>query len=153
MKFNLEIGGSEGELKELIEVLQQLAKKPHIQSAVETNELENQVYMANREARKKRLLKDVETAKERADQESAPAPEPEPKSEPKQQKAQRHIDKPKAEPAKVAFTEDQVREAAKEYNAEHGGAALVKILKNLGTTCMSNLSAEKYSEFMEAINA
>ena len=78
MKFNLEIGGSEGELKELIEILQQLAEKPHIQSAVETNELENQVYMANREARKKRLLKDAEMAKERADQESAPAPEPEP---------------------------------------------------------------------------
>lgn len=153
MKFNLEIGGSEGELKELIEVLQQLAKKPHIQSAVETNELENQVYMANREARKKRLLKDAETAKERADQESAPVPEPEPKSEPKPQKAERHIDKPKAEPANVAFTEDQVMEAAKKYNAEYGGAALVKILKNLGTTCMSNLSAEKYPEFMEAINA
>ena len=148
MKFNLEIGGSEGELKELIEILQQLAEKPHIQSAVETNELENQVYMANREARKKRLLKDAETAKERADQESAPAPEPEPKSEPKPQKAQRHIDKPK-----VAFTEEQVRDAAKKYNAEHGGAALIKILKSLGTTCMSNLSAEKYSEFMEAINA
>ena len=153
MKFNLEIGGSEGELKELIEILQQLAEKPHITSAVETYELENQVYMANDEARKKRLLKDAETAKERADQEIAPAPEPEPKSEPKPQKAQMHIDKPKAEPVKASFTEDQVREAAKKYNAEHGGAALVKILKNLGTTCMSNLSAEKYSEFMEAINA
>lgn len=139
MKFNLEIGGSEGELKELIEVLQQLAKKPHIQSAVETNELENQVYMANDERRKAEIKEDLT--------ESVP-PEPEPKPEPKPQKAQRHIDKPK-----VAFTEDQVREAAKKYNAEHGGAALVKILKNLGTTCMSNLSAEKYSEFMEAINA
>ena len=136
MKFNLEIGGSEGELKELIEVLQQLAKKPHIQSAVETNELENQVYVANDERRKAELKEDL-TA--------------DPKSEP--QKSQRHIDKPKAEPVKAAFTEDQVREAAKKYNAEHGGAALVKILKNLGTTCMSNLSAEKYSEFMEAINA
>ena len=151
MKFNLEIGGSEGELKELIEILQQLAEKPHIQSAVETNELENQVYMANDEAKKKRLLKDAETVKERATQESAP--EPEPKPEPKPQKAQMHIDKPKAEPAKASFTEDQVREAAKKYNAEHGGAALVKILKNLGATCLSNLSAEKYSEFMEAINA
>lgn len=149
MKFNLEIGGSEGELKELIEILQQLAEKPHIQSAVETNELENQVYMANDEAKKKRLLKDAETAKERAIQESAPAPEPEPKP----QKAQMHIDKPKAEPVKASFTEDQVREAAKKYNAEHGGAALVKILKNLGATCLSNLSTEKYSEFMEAINA
>lgn len=151
MKFNLEIGGSEGELKELIEILQQLAKKPHIQSAVETNELENQVYMANAEAKKKRLLKDAETAKERAIQESAPAPEPEPKPEP--QKAQMHIDKPKAEPVKASFTEDQVRAAAKKYNAENGGAALVKILKNLGATCLSNLSAEKYSEFMEALNA
>lgn len=149
MKFNLEIGGSEGELKELIEVLQQLAKKPHIQSAVETNELENQVYMANDERRKAELKEDLTVY---AVPQSV-TPEPEPKPEPKPQKAQRHIDKPKAEPAKVAFTEDQVREAAKKYNAEHGGAALVKILKNLGTTCMSNLSAEKYSEFMEAINA
>lgn len=153
MKFNLEIGGSEGELKELIEILQQLAEKPHIQSAVETNELENKVYMANDEAKKKRLLKEAETVKNQATQESAPAPEPKPEP----QKAQMHIDKPKAEPVKASFkasfTEDQVRAAAKKYNAENGGAALVRILKNLGATCLSNLSTEKYSEFMEAINA
>lgn len=153
MKIELTFSAQPGETMDLISIMQKVAEIPSTKSAIEMHEAEAQLDMAYDEARKKRLLKDAETVKERATQESAPAPEPEPKQEPKPQKAQRHIDKPKAEPAKVAFTEDQVREAAKKYNAEHGGAALVKILKNLGTTCMSNLSAEKYADFMEAINA
>ena len=151
MKIELTFSAQPGETMDLISILQKVAEIPSTKSAIEMHEAEAQLDMAYDEARKKRLLKDAETVKERATQESTP--EPEPKPEPKPQKAQMHIDKPKAEPAKATFTEDQVREAAKKYNAEHGGAALVKILKNLGTTCMSNLSAEKYSEFMEAINA
>lgn len=151
MKIELTFSAQPGETMDLISIMQKVAEIPSTKSAIEMHEAEAQLDMAYDEARKKRLLKDAETVKERATQESAP--EPEPKPEPKPQKAQMHIDKPKAEPVKASFTEDQVREAAKKYNAEHGGAALVKILKNLGTTCMSNLSAEKYSEFMEAINA
>ena len=149
MKIELTFSAQPGETMDLIYIMQKVAEIPSTKSAIEMHEAEAQLDMAYDEARKKRLLKDAETVKERAIQESAPAPEPKPEP----QKAQMHIDKPKAEPVKAAFTEDQVREAAKKYNAEHGGAALVKILKNLGTTCMSNLSAEKYSEFMEAINA
>ncbi len=151
MKIELTFSAQPGETMDLISIMQKVAEIPSTKSAIEMHEAEAQLDMAYDEARKKRLLKDAETVKERATQESAP--EPEPKPEPKPQKAQMHIDKPKAEPVKASFTEDQVREAAKKYNAEHGGAALVRILKNLGTTCMSNLSAEKYSEFMEAINA
>lgn len=147
MKIDLTFSAQPGETMDLISILQKVAEIPSTKSAIEMHEAEAQLDMAYDEAKKKRLLKDAETVKERATQESAPEPKPEP------QKAQMHIDKPKAEPVRAAFTEDQVREAAKKYNAEHGGAALVKILKNLGATCLSNLSADKYSEFMEAINA
>lgn len=151
MKIELTFSAQPGETMDLISILQKVAEIPSTKSAIEMHEAEAQLDMAYDEAKKKRLLKDAETVKNQTAQESAP--EPEPKPEPKPQKAQMHIDRPKAEPVKASFTEDQVREAAKKYNAEHGGAALVRILKNLGTTCMSNLSAEKYSEFMEAINA
>ena len=147
MKIDLTFSAQPGETMDLISILQKVAEIPSTKSAIEMHEAEAQLDMAYDVAKKKRLLKDAETVKERATQESAPEPKPEP------QKAQMHIDKPKAEPVRAAFTEDQVREAAKKYNAEHGGAALVKILKNLGATCLSNLSADKYSEFMEAINA
>ena len=149
MKIDLTFSAQPGETMDLISILQKVAEIPSTKSAIEMHEAEAQLDMAYDEAKKKRLLKEAETVKNQATQESAPAPEPEPKP----QKAQMHIDKPKAAPVKASFTEDQVREAAKKYNAEHGGAALVKILKNLGATCLSNLSTEKYSEFMEAINA
>lgn len=149
MKIDLTFSAQPGETMDLISILQKVAEIPSTKSAIEMHEAEAQLDMAYDEAKKKRLLKDAETVMERAIQESAPAPEPKPEP----QKAQMHIDKPKAEPVKASFTEDQVREAAKKYNAEHGGAALVRILKNLGATCLSNLNAEKYSEFMEAINA
>lgn len=153
MKIELTFSAQPGETMDLISILQKVAEIPSTKSAIEMHEAEAQLDMAYDEARKKRLLKDAETVKERATQEDVAEPKEEPKPEPKPQKAQMHIDKPKAEPVKASFTEDQVREAAKKYNAEYGGAALVKILKNLGTTCMSNLSAEKYGDFMEAINA
>ena len=149
MKIELTFSAQPGETMDLISILQKVAEIPSTKSAIEMHEAEAQLDMAYDEAKKKRLLKDAETVKERAIQESASAPEPKPEP----QKAQMHIDKPKAEPVKASFTKDQVREAAKKYNDEHGGAALVRILKNLGATCLSNLSAEKYSEFMEAINA
>lgn len=149
MKIDLTFSAQPGETMDLISILQKVAEIPSTKSAIEMHEAEAQLDMAYDEAKKKRLLKEAETVKNQATQESAPAPEPKPEP----QKAQMHIDKPKAEPVKASFTEDQVREAAKKYNAEHGGAALVRILKNLGATCLSNLSTEKYSEFMEAINA
>lgn len=149
MKIELTFSAQPGETMDLISILQKVAEIPSTKSAIEMHEAEAQLDMAYDEAKKKRLLKDAETVKERAIQESAPAPEPKPEP----QKAQMHIDKPKAEPVKASFTEDQVRAAAKKYNADNGGAALVRILKSLGATCLSNLSAEKYSEFMEAINA
>lgn len=153
MKIDLTFSAQPGETMDLISILQKVAEIPSTKSAIEMHEAEAQLDMAYDEAKKKRLLKDAETVKERAIQESAPAPEPKPEP----QKAQMHIDKPKAEPVKpsfkASFTEDQVRAAAKKYNADNGGAALVRILKNLGATCLSNLSAEKYSEFMEALNA
>lgn len=149
MKIELTFSAQPGETMDLISILQKVAEIPSTKSAIEMHEAEAQLDMAYDEAKKKRLLKEAETVKNQATQESAPAPEPKPEP----QKAQMHIDKPKAAPVKAAFTEDQVREAAKKYNAEHGGAALVRILKSLGATCLSNLDAEKYSEFMEAINA
>lgn len=149
MKIDLTFSAQPGETMDLISILQKVAEIPSTKSAIEMHEAEAQLDMAYDEAKKKRLLKEAETVKNQATQESAPAPEPKPEP----QKAQMHIDKPKAEPVKASFTEDQVRAAAKKYNADNGGAALVRILKNLGATCLSNLSAEKYSEFMEAINA
>lgn len=151
MKIELTFSAQPGETMDLISILQKVAEIPSTKSAIEMHEAEAQLDMAYDEAKKKRLLKEAETVKNQATQESAPAPEPKPEPEP--QKAQMHIDKPKAEPVKASFTEDQVRAAAKKYNADNGSAALVKILKNLGATCLSNLSTEKYSEFMEAINA
>lgn len=151
MKIELTFSAQPGETMDLISILQKVAEIPSTKSAIEMHEAEAQLDMAYDEAKKKRLLKDAETVKNQATQETVTEPKEEPKPEP--QKAQMHIDKPKAEPVKVAFTEDQVRAAAKKYNADNGGAALVRILKNLGATCLSNLSTEKYSEFMEAINA
>lgn len=151
MKIDLTFSAQPGETMDLISILQKVAEIPSTKSAIEMHEAEAQLDMAYDEAKKKRLLKEAETVKNQATQESATAPEPKPEPEP--QKAQMHIDKPKAAPVKASFTEDQVRAAAKKYNADNGGAALVRILKNLGATCLSNLSAEKYSEFMEAINA
>lgn len=149
MKIDLTFSAQPGETMDLISILQKVAEIPSTKSAIEMHEAEAQLDMAYDEAKKKRLLKEAETVKDQATQESDPAPEPKPEP----QKAQMHIDKPKAAPVKASFTEDQVRAAAKKYNAENGGAALVGILKNLGATCLSNLNAEKYSEFMEAINA
>lgn len=149
MKIELTFSAQPGETMDLISILQKVDEIPSTKSAIEMHEAEAQLDMAYDEAKKKRLLKEAETVKNQATQESAPAPEPKPEP----QKAQMHIDKPKAEPVKASFTEDQVRAAAKKYNADNGGAALVRILKNLGATCLSNLNAEKYSEFMEAINA
>ena len=144
MKFNLEIGGSEGELKELIEILQQLAKKPHIQSAVETNELENQVYMANDERRKTELKEDITVY---AVPQSMP-PEPKPKKE-----------EPKtAEEPKKEYTYAEVSKKAREFMdnlrkaGKDGTIAFKEILKGLGYESAIKVPKEKYPELMEALN-
>lgn len=142
MKFNLEIGGSEGELKELIEVLQQLAEKPHIQSAVETNELENQVYMANDERRKAELKEDLTVY---AVPQSMP-PEPKPKKEEA---------KPAEEPE---YTYAEVSKKAREFMdslrkaGKDGTIAFKEILKGLGYESAIKVPKEKYPELMEALN-
>lgn len=149
MKFNLEIGGSEGELKELIEILQQLAKKPHIQSAVETNELENQVYMANDERRKAELKEDITVY---AVPQSMP-PEPKPKKE---------EPKPAEEPKKE-YTCAEVSKEAREFmdsfkdakgniDKNKGIMTFKKILGSLGCESVSDVPKEKYPELMEALN-
>lgn len=144
MKFNLEIGGSEGELKELIEVLQQLAKKPHIQSAVETNELENQVYMANDERRKAEIKEDLTVY---AVPQSMP-PEPKPKKE---------EPKPAEEPKKE-YTYAEVSKKAREFMdslrkaGKDGTIAFKEILKGLGYESAIKVPKEKYPELMEALN-
>lgn len=144
MKFNLEIGGSEGELKELIEVLQQLAKKPHIQSAVETNELENQVYMANDERRKAELKEDITVY---AVPQSMP-PEPKPKKE---------EPKPAEEPKKE-YTYAEVSKKAREFMdslrkaGKDGTIAFKEILNGLGYESAIAVPKEKYPELMEALN-
>lgn len=138
MKFNLEIGGSEGELKELIEILQQLAKKPHIQSAVETNELENQVYMANDERRKAELKEDITVY---AVPQSMP-PEPKPKKEePKKEYTYAEVSK------KAREFMDSLRKAGKD-----GTIAFKEILKGLGYESAIKVPKEKYPELMEALN-
>ncbi len=144
MKFNLEIGGSEGELKELIEILQQLAEKPHIQSAVETNELENQVYMANDERRKAELKEDLTVY---AVPQSMP-PEPKPKKEGA---------KPAEEPKKE-YTYAEVSKKAREFMdslrkaGKDGTIAFKEILNNLGYESAITVPKEKYPELMEALN-
>lgn len=144
MKFNLEIGGSEGELKELIEILQQLAKKPHIQNAVETNELENQVYMANNERRKAELQEDITVY---AVPQSMP-PEPKPKKE---------EPKPAEEPKKE-YTYAEVSKKAREFMdslrkaGKDGTIAFKEILKGLGYESAIKVPKEKYPELMEALN-
>lgn len=149
MKFNLEIGGSEGELKELIEILQQLAKKPHIQSAMETNELENQVYMANDERRKAELKEDITVY---AVPQSMP-PAPKPKKE-----------EPKAEESKKEYTCAEVSKKAREFmdsfkdakgniDKNKGIMTFKKILGSLGCESVSDVPREKYPELMEALNA
>ena len=143
MKFNLEIGGSEGELKELIEILQQLAEKPHIQSAVETNELENQVYMANDERRKAELKEDITVY---AVPQSMP-PEP----------------KPKKEEAEKEYTGAQMSDAAKKFmdsfkdkeghiDKNKGIMEFKRILNDLGCEALSEVPKGKYPELMEAFN-
>lgn len=150
MKFNLEIGGSEGELKELIEILQQLAKKPHIQSAVETNELENQMYMANDERRKAELKKDITVY---AVPQSMP-PEPKPKKE----------EEKTAEEPKKKYTCAEVSKKAREFmdsfkdakgniDKNKGIMTFKKILGSLGCESVSDVPKEKYPELMEALNA
>ncbi len=144
MKFNLEIGGSEGELKELIEILQQLAKKPHIQSAVETNELENQVYMANDERRKAEIKEDLTVY---AVPQSMP-PEPKPKKE-----EQKPAEEPKNE-----YTYAEVSKRAREFMdslrkaGKDGTIAFKEILKGLGYESAIKVPKEKYPELMEALN-
>lgn len=144
MKFNLEIGGSEGELKELIEILQQLAKKPHIQSAVETNELENQVYVANDERRKAELKEDITVY---AVPQSMP-PEPKPKKE----------EANPAEEPKKEYTYAEVSEKAREFMdslrkaGKDGTIAFKEILKGLGYESAIKVPKEKYPELMEALN-
>ena len=143
MKFNLEIGGSEGELKELIEILQQLAKKPHIQSAVETNELENQVYMANDERRKAEIKEDLTVY---AVPQSMP-PEP----------------KPKKEETKKEYTSAEVSKKAREFmdsfkdtegntDKNRGIMEFKRILNGLGFKKVDLVPEEKYPELMEALN-
>lgn len=144
MKFNLEIGGSEGELKELIEILQQLAKKPHIQSAVETNELENQVYMANDERRKAELKEDITVY---AVPQSMP-PEPKPKKE----------EAKPAEEQKKEYTYAEVSKKAREFMdslrkaGKDGTIAFKEILNGLGYKSAIAVPKEKYPELMEALN-
>lgn len=148
MKFNLEIGGSEGELKELIEILQQLAEKPHIQSAVETNELENKVYMANDERRKAELKEDLTVY---AVPQSLP-PEPKPKKE-----------EAKTEATEKEYTSVRVLEAAKKFtdsfkdaeghpDKNKGLMELKRILGMLGYEAVSKVPKGKYPELMEALN-
>ena len=143
MKFNLEIGGSEGELKELIEILQQLAEKPHIQSAVETNELENQVYMANDERRKAELKEDLTVY---AVPQGLP-PEPKPKKE-----------EAKKEVTEKEYTYAEVSKKAREFMdslrkaGKDGTIAFKEILNNLGYESAITVPKEKYPELMEALN-
>ena len=150
MKFNLEIGGSEGELKELIEILQQLAEKPHIQSAVETNELENQMYMANDERRKAEIKEDLTVY---AVPQSMP-PEPKPKKE----------EAKTAEEPKKEYTCAEVSKKAREFmdsfkgtkggiDKNKGIMTFKKILGSLGCESVSDVPKEKYPELMEALNA
>lgn len=144
MKFNLEIGGSEGELKELIEILQQLAEKPHIQSAVETNELENQMYMANDERRKAEIKEDLTVY---AVPQGLP-PEPKPKKE-----EAKHAEEPKKE-----YTYAEVSKKAREFMdslrkaGKDGTIAFKEILNNLGYESAITVPKEKYPELMEALN-
>lgn len=150
MKFNLEIGGSEGELKELIEVLQQLAEKPHIQSAVETNELENQVYMANDERRKAEIKEDLTVY---AVPQSMP-PEPKPKKE-----EAKHAEEPKKEYTSAEVSKkarelmDSFKDAKGNIDKNKGIMTFKKILDNLGCGSLSDVPKEKYPELMEALNA
>lgn len=145
MKFNLEIGGSEGELKELIEILQQLAKKPHIQSAVETNELENQVYMANDERRKAELKEDITVYAV-------------PQSMPPEQKPKKEEPKPAEEPTEKEYTYAEVSKKAREFMdslrkaGKDGTIAFKEILKGLGYESAIKVPKEKYPELMEALN-
>lgn len=154
MKFNLEIGGSEGELKELIEILQQLAEKPHIQSAVETNELENQVYMANDERRKAELKEDLTVY---AVPQSMP-PEPKPKKE-----EAKPAEEPKKKATEKEYTGVQVSDAAKKFmdsfkdkeghiDKNRGIMEFKRILDGLGCKGVSAVPKEKYPELMEALN-
>ena len=149
MKFNLEIGGSEGELKELIEILQQLAEKPHIQSAVETNELENQMYMANDERRKAEIKEDLTVY---AVPQGLP-PEPKPKKEEA---------KPAEEPKKE-YTSAEVSKKAREFmdsfkvaeghlDKNKGIMEFKRILDGLGFKKVDLVPEEKYPELMEALN-
>lgn len=138
MKFNLEIGGSEGELKELIEILQQLAKKPHIQSAVETNELENQVYMANDERRKAEIKEDLTVY---AVPQALP-PEPKPKKE-----------YTCAEVSKKAREfMDSFKDAKGNLDKNRGIMEFKRILNGLGFKKVDLVPEEKYPELMEALN-
>lgn len=144
MKFNLEIGGSEGELKELIEVLQQLAKKPHIQSAVETNELENQVYMANDERRKAELKEDLTVYAVPQSMPTEPKPkkeEPKPAEEPKKEYTYAEVSK------RAREFMDSLRKAGKD-----GTIAFKEILNGLGYESAIKVPKEKYPELMEALN-
>lgn len=149
MKFNLEIGGSEGELKELIEILQQLAEKPHIQSAVETNELENQVYMANDERRKAELKEDLTVY---AVPQSMP-PEPKPKKE-----EAKPAEETKKEVTEKEYTYAEVSKKAREFMdslrkaGKDGTIAFKEILKGLGYESAIKVPKEKYPELMEALN-
>lgn len=160
MKFNLEIGGSEGELKELIEILQQLAKKPHIQSAVETNELENKVYMANDERRKAELKEDLTVY---AVPQSLP-PEPKPKKEEAKTAEEPKKEEPKAEESKKEYTCAEVSKKAREFmdsfkdakgniDKNKGIMTFKKILGSLGCESVSDVPKEKYPELIEALNA
>lgn len=150
MKFSLEIGGSEGELKELIEVLQQLAKKPHIQSAVEVNELENQVYVANDERRKAELKEDITVY---AVPQSMP-PEPKPKKEEPKPAEEPKKDYTGAEVSKKAREfMDSFKDAKGNIDKNKGIMTFKKILGSLGCESVSDVPKEKYSELMEALNA
>lgn len=154
MKFNLEIGGSEGELKELIEILQQLAEKPHIQSAVETNELENKVYMANDERRKAELKEDLTVY-------AVPQSMP-PAQKPKKEEA-KPAEEPKKEVTEKEYTGAQMSEAAKKFmdsfkdkeghiDKNKGIMEFKRILNDLGCEALSEVPKGKYPELMEAFS-
>ena len=147
MKFNLEIGGTEGELNELIEVLQQLAEKPHIQSAVETNELENQVYMANDERRKAELKEDLTVYA--VPQSMPPEPkkaEKKPAEEPKKEYTSAEVSK------KAREFMDSFKDAEGNLDKNKGIMEFKRILDELGFKKVDLVPEEKYPELMEALN-
>lgn len=89
--------------------------------------------------------------KQAAKKAEKPAPEPTPEPEPEPEPEVDPLDEGEPAVEEETFTEDQVRQACKDYREINGSDAIMAILKKHGASGLGSLKPEHYASVMKEV--